>query len=163
SGWVALQSKERESIVPEGASCETQLGTGPGTPYFNDSTEEFKKALKTLDFDADAARKTDALTSMLDQSRPKDTLTLWHLLPRVAEEQRVRVYEKMEAFAAAPAGVTREGVLKLDQRMLDQWRYALEGTWGSGSTKGMPKGKGGPNIKSLKGWGDPPPKETGSQ
>ena len=148
SGWVALQAKERESIVPEGASCETELGTGPGTPYFNDATPEFKKALKTIDFDDDSAKKTDALTSMLDQSRPRDTLTLWHLIPRVAEDQRARVYEKMEAYAPAPAGVTREGVLKLDQRMLDQWRQSLEGSWVNGGMKENPKGKGPPKFKS---------------
>ena len=148
SGWVALQAKERESIVPEGASCETELGTGPGTPYFNDATPEFKKALKTIDFDDDSAKKTDALTSMLDQSRPRDTLTLWHLLPRVGENQRARVYEKMETYAPAPAGVTREGVLKLDQNMLNQWRQSLEGAWVSGGMKGNPKGKG-PKLKTF--------------
>lgn len=156
SGWVALQTKERESIVPEGASCETELGTGPGTPYFNDSTKEFKDALKKVDFDKDPAGRTGALAVMLDQSRPRDTLTLWHLLARVNEDDRVRVYEKMESIAPPPAGVTREGVLKLDQKMLDQWRDALG--WGVNSMKG--KGK---NWKKLKGWPDPKSKEAGSQ
>lgn len=163
SGWVALQAKERESIVPEGASCETELGTGPGTPYFNDATPEFKKALKTIDFDTDSVKKTDALASMLDQSRPRDTLTLWHLLPRVTEDQRARVYEKMEAYAPAPAGVTREGVLKLDQKMLDQWRQSLEGVWVNGGMKENPKGKGPPKFKLFKGAGDAPSKDAGSQ
>lgn len=147
SGWVALQTKERESIVPAGASCETELGTGPGTPYFDDSTKEFQAALKKIDFDKDATSKTDALSSMLNQSRPRDTLTLWHLLARVNGDERVRVYEKIESFVPPPAGVTRDGVLKLDQKMLEQWRYALEDTWGTGSIKGNQKGK---NLKSLK-------------
>jgi hypothetical protein len=131
SGWVALQTKERESIVPAEASCETKLGTGPGTPYFDDSTAEFREALKTIDFSQDRTAKADALTAMLNQSRPRDTLTLWHLLPRVNGEERVRVYEKMEAFAPPPNGVTREGVLKLDPKMLEQWGVALEKSWGS--------------------------------
>lgn len=145
SGWVALQTKERESIVPEGASCETELGTGPGTPYFDDSTKEFRDALKKVDFDKDPANRTTALAVMLDQSRPKDTLTLWHLLARVHGDDRVRVYEKMESFAAPPAGVTREGVLSLDEKMLEQWRDALG--WGLGSGKGK---KGGKNMKPFK-------------
>ena len=158
SGWVALQTKERESIVPEGASCETELGTGPGTPYYDDSTEQFRDALKKIDFDKDPANRTTALSVMLDQSRPKDTLTLWHLLRRVNGDDRVRVYEKMTSFGSPPAGVTREGVLSLDQKMLDQWRDALG--WGLGSGK-----KGGKNMKSLKGWTDPDPKskEASSQ
>ena len=150
SGWVALQTKERESIVPQGASCETELGTGPGTPYFDDATKEFKDALKKIDFDKDPATKASALSAMLDHSRPRDTLTLWHLLPRVNGDDRVRVYEKMESFAPPPAGVTREGVLKLDEQMLNQWSDALGWGVGSGNTK-----KGGKNWKSLKGWPDP--------
>lgn len=148
SGWVALQAKERESIVPEGASCETRLGTGPGTPYFDDSSLEFQQALKKIDFDKDPTSRTAALDSMLGQSRAKDTLTLWHLLPRVNDDERVRVYEKMQSLTPAPAGVTREGVLKLDQKMLEQWRYALQGSWGSSGGKGIPK----LGEKSLKGW-----------
>jgi hypothetical protein len=141
SGWVALQAKERESIVPAGASCETQLGTGPGTPYFDDSTLEFQHALKKLDFDKDPATRSEALASTLHNARARDTLTLWHLLPRVNEDERVRVYEKMESFAAPPAGVTREGVLKLDQNMLQLWRVSLEGNWiRGGGGKGIPKG-----------------------
>ena len=141
SGWVALQAKERESIVPAGASCETQLGTGPGTPYFDDSTLEFQHALKKLDFDKDPATRREALASTLNNARARDTLTLWHLLPRVNEDDRVRVYDKMESFAAPPAGVTREGVLKLDQNMLHLWRVSLEGSWiMGGGGKGIPKG-----------------------
>ena len=34
SGWVALQLKDRESMVPAGASCATRPGVGPGTPFF---------------------------------------------------------------------------------------------------------------------------------
>jgi len=156
SGWVALQSKERESIVPQGASCETQLGTGPGTPYFDDSTREFQDALKRFDFNKDPASRLDALAATLNNARARDTLTLWHLLPRVNDDDRVRVYEKIESFSPAPAGVTREGVLKLDQKMLEQWRLALEGTWG-------PNGKGIPKLaveKSLKGWSATPLKDV---
>ena len=158
SGWVALQTKERESIVPEGASCETELGTGPGTPYFDDSTKEFKDALKKVDFDKDPASKSGALATMLDQSRPRDTLTLWHLLPRVNGDDRERVYEKMVGFAPPPAGVTREGVLKLDPKMLEQWRDTFG--WGIGNSKGK---KGGKNWKSLKAWPDQKSQEAGSK
>ena len=156
SGWVALQAKERESIVPQGASCETQLGTGPGTPYFDDSTPEFQEALKKFDFDKDPANRSGALEATLNNARARDTLTLWHLLPRVNDDDRVRVYEKIAGFSPPPAGVTREGVLKLDQKMLDHWRLALEGTWGPG-------GKGIPKLaveKSLKGWSATPLKDV---
>lgn len=140
SGWVALQLKDRESIVPAGASCETQPGIGPGTPYFVDATQPFRDALKKIDFHSAGNSQTAALTSMLDQARPRDTLTLWHLLPRVNGEDRARVYDKLAAFALPPAGVTREGVLRLEQTMLATWRQTLEPEW-IGTGKGLLKTK----------------------
>jgi hypothetical protein len=150
SGWVALQLKDRESIVPAGAACETQPGIGPGTPYFVDSTQPFRDALKKIDFNNDGNSQTAALTSMLDQARPRDTLTLWHLLPRVNGEDRARVYDKLAAFAPPPAGVTREGVLRLDQTMLETWRQTLEPEW-IGTGKGLLKTKDDYPWKLKKG------------
>src|SRR6185295_11038989 len=138
SGWVALELKDRESIVPAEASCDTQPGIGPGTPYFEDSSATFRASLKKVDFDPDAAARSAALTSMLDDARPKDTLTLWHLLTRVDGNDRARVYDKMAALDPPPAGVTREGVLQSDQKMLESWRDELKTTW-MGISKKVPK------------------------
>ncbi len=138
SGWVALELRDRESIVPAGASCETRPGIGPGTPYFEDCSIGFRESLKQVDFDPDASTRSAALVAMLDQARERDTLTLWHLLARVEGRDRVRVYEKMLALAPAPPSVTREGVLQLDQNMLAAWRSELETTW-MGTPKGIPK------------------------
>ena len=138
SGWVALQLEDRESMVPAGAACETRTGLGPGTPYFEDASNVFREALKTVDFDPDANTRSSALVWILDQARPRDTLTLWHLLTRLDGEDRARVYDTMAALSPPPAGVTREGVLALDQKMLDAWRDELESTW-MGVGKGVPK------------------------
>lgn len=138
SGWVALELENRESIVPAGAACETRPSLGPGTPYFEDASNAFRQTLTTVDFDPDAAARSAALISMLAQARPKDTLTLWHLLTRVDGEDRARVYDKMTTLFPPPAGVTREGILALNQQMLDAWRDAMETTW-MGLGKGVPK------------------------
>ena len=138
SGWVALGLKDRESIVPAGASCETQPVIGPGTPYFDDSSKLFRESLKRVDFDPDAAVRSSSLLFMLEDARPRDTLTLWHLLTRVDGEDRVRVYEKMAALDPPPSGVTREGILQLDQKMLEIWRDELKSTW-MGVGKGVKK------------------------
>ena len=39
--------------------------------------------------------------------------------------QRGLVYDRLKKLAPAPAGVTKEGILKLDQSMLDSWWNAL--------------------------------------
>jgi hypothetical protein len=138
SGWVALELENRESIVPAGAACETRPSLGPGTPYFEDASNVFRQSLKTVNFDPDATARSTALNAMLDHARPRDTLTLWHLLTRVEGQDRARVYDKMATLFPPPAGVTREGVLALNQQMLDAWREAMETTW-MGVWKGVPK------------------------
>jgi FecR protein/Putative zinc-finger len=133
SGWVALQLKDRESMVPAGAACRTRRGIGPGTPYFEDASERFRQALTQLDFEQNAtsASGTAALDVLLGESRVRDTLTLWHLLARVEGKDRIRVYEKVAGFVPPPVGVTREGILQLDQQMLQLWRDKLEASWSS--------------------------------
>jgi hypothetical protein len=150
AGWVALELRDRESIVPAGAACETRPVLGPGTPYFEDSSAEFREALKKVDFDSDTTARSAALRVMLNQARPLDTLTLWHLLGRVNGDDRWRVYEKMAVLAPPPAGVTREGILRLDRQMIDAWKDTLESTW-MGIGKGVPKPIGKAYWKAKNG------------
>ena len=129
AGWVALELKDRESMVPAEAACETRPGVGPGTPYFEDAPASFLRALEVVDFGNDAAAKASALDVMLSQARTRDTLTLWHLLARVEGNDRARIFDKIATFVPPPDGVTREGVLNLDQTMLDRWKDSLEASW----------------------------------
>lgn len=126
AGWVALELKGRETIVPAGAVCLTQPGKGPGTPFFDDVSPKFRSALAKLDFQHGGASE---LSIVLGEAREYDTLTLWHLLYRVRGAERGRVYDRMAALVAPPQGVTREGVLKLDKGMLDLWKKELEWAW----------------------------------
>lgn len=140
SGWVAMESKDRESMVPAGASCETRPGVGPGTAYFDDASPAFREALTKIDFDSDAGVRESALTSVLDQSRPRDTLTLWHLFRRSDGADRERLYDKLASFVPPPPGVTREGMLQGDEKMTSQWIEVLEAMWtGNGGGKMAPK------------------------
>jgi len=75
----------------------------------------------------------------LMHARSRDTLTLWHLLGRVEGDARVHVYERIAAFTPPPEGVTREGVLQLNETMLQLWKEKLETTWGDQSTGGVRK------------------------
>lgn len=127
SGKVALETPTHESLVPAGAACVTAQGHRPGTPFFEDAPDEMIVALARFDFENGGH---DALETVLDTARPRDTLTLWHLLPRVDDEDaRARVYERLAAFDAPPDGVTRAGVLNLDPEMLELWQEHLETTW----------------------------------
>jgi len=121
-GWVGFKLKGRESFIPAGAACETRPKVGPGTPYFEDASASFRSALTRFDFeDNTSAQRGADLAIVLAQARRDDALTLWHLLARVDDSQRVIVYDRLASLAPPPGGVTRQGALILDQRMLDLW------------------------------------------
>jgi anti-sigma factor RsiW len=126
AGWVAFVLNGYEAKVPAGAACFTRPGSGPGTPYFVDASPEFQKDLKRFDFDNGGS---PILKSLLSGARARDTLTLFHLLARVGETERSEVYDKLASYTPPPDNVTREGVLQLDGRMLQDYREKLEPTW----------------------------------
>ncbi|MBZ5522194.1 MAG: FecR family protein [Acidobacteriia bacterium] len=128
-GWVGFKLNGHEAFIPAGAACSTRPKTGPGTPYFEDAAASFRAAVAKLDLESAAPEeRAAALRIVLTQSRQRDALTLWHLLSRVPEPERGPVYDRLAKLVPAPAGVTREGILHLDQSMLDLWWNELG--WG---------------------------------
>lgn len=125
-GWVMLARDGRESYVPMGAMCETRTGVGLGTPYFKDANESFKEALARYDFENGG---DEALRTVLTEARERDTFTLWHLLQRVDEPTRAVVLNRMITLVGLPRCVTRKGILRLDQQMLDCWKDELDLVW----------------------------------
>jgi hypothetical protein len=125
-GWVGFKLHGRESFIPAGAACLTRPNVGPGTPYFEDASSEFRSALMRFDFeDTTPEQRVADLGNVLAQARPRDALTLWHLLSRVDGPQRAQVYSSLVKFVPLPSGVSEAGILRLDQPMLDQWWNAL--------------------------------------
>jgi FecR protein len=121
-GWVGFKLDGHEAFIPAGAVCATRPKVGPGTPYFEDASASFREALSKFDFAAGApAERGAGLSKILEESRQRDALTVWHLLARVGESERGSVYDRLATLVPPPAGVSREGILRLDQRMLDLW------------------------------------------
>lgn len=126
SGWVELVGNGHESYVPIGAMCESRPGIGPGTPYFDDASEAFVRALESFDFE-DGGQQ--AFNTVLAECRPRDTFTLWQMLSRVEGNRRVQVLNRMIELVGLPNGVTREGTLQLDQKTLDTWKDEMDTVW----------------------------------
>jgi hypothetical protein len=126
AGWVELVGNGHESYIPVGAMCESRTGIGPGTPYFDDASQAFVRALQKFDFEGSDEQ---AFNAMLAECRPRDTFTLWQMLSRVEGTRRVQVLDKMIELVGLPKSVTREGTLKLDQETLDAWKDEMDLVW----------------------------------
>jgi ferric-dicitrate binding protein FerR (iron transport regulator) len=126
SGYVALERNGRESIVPAGAICYTRRGLGLGTPFSDDASAAFQTALVKFDFENGGAA---ALRTIIKESGLYDSLTLWHLLRRVPKNEREKVFDALANYVKPPANATREGILRLDKKMLDGWWTEIEKVW----------------------------------
>lgn len=125
-GFVALENGKVSSIVPAGAVALTKKGIGIGTPFAESSTAELQNALYKFDFENGG---NEALEIILRESDLYDSLTLWHLLPKTKKADREKVFDTLKNKIALPANITREGVLKLNKKMLDAWWQEIENVW----------------------------------
>src|SRR5579863_3088408 len=126
-GWVGFKLDGHEAFIPAGAVCATRPKIGPGTPYFEDASASFREALSKFDFAAGSSEeRSAALNRILAEARQRDALTIWHLLSRVDDSQRGAVYDRLATLVPPPSGVTRDGILRLDQKMLDSWWNQLD-------------------------------------
>jgi hypothetical protein len=126
-GWVGFKLAGHEAFIPAGAVCATRPKVGPGTPYFEDASTSFREALSKFDFAViSPEERSIELGKILAESRERDALTVWHLLARVGESDRGRVYDRLAALVPPPSEVTRDGILRLDQNMLDVWWNRLD-------------------------------------
>jgi hypothetical protein len=122
TGWVSLEYGGRESVVPYGAMCITKPGVGPGTPFQVQASEQLRKALFLFDFQQGG---TSSLDTILSEARSDDGLTLWHVLFRVEEKERARVYDRLAELVPPPKGTSRDGVLHGNKTMLHAWKTLL--------------------------------------
>ncbi|HTX37436.1 MAG TPA: hypothetical protein VME43_20550 [Bryobacteraceae bacterium] len=119
-GWVAFQAGDFEAFIPAGAECVTRLHGGPGIPYFEDAGDPFRQALAAFE-----AGQEGALGALLSNARPRDGLTLWHLLTRVPAAERGRVFDRFTELVPVSPEVTRTAALAKDPQTINRLWDAL--------------------------------------
>lgn len=122
AGWVSLEDRGRESIIPAGAMCVTRPGLGPGTPFLADASETFRAGLMKFNFEDGGS---EALETVLAEARNMDSITLWHLFFRTEAVDRARIYDRLASLVPPPAGVTRDGMLAGNADMIKAWQEHL--------------------------------------
>ncbi len=120
-GWVAFRHEGHESFIPAGAQCVTRKRQGPGVPFYEDAPEELRRGVETFE----AGDPTGALDPILSAARPRDGLTLWHLLTRVPAADRGRIFDRFAQLVTLPPGISREAAVERDPKTIDQCWNAL--------------------------------------
>jgi ferric-dicitrate binding protein FerR (iron transport regulator) len=81
-GAVSLEGHQLTSVVLAGATATSRSGFGPGIPRWVDAPPDLVDALDAFD------RGGHDIPSILSHARPKDALSLWHLVQRVDASER---------------------------------------------------------------------------
>ena len=132
TGYVSLETEDRVAWVPAGAEAQMRVASGPGTPMFSDAPQALRSALDTLDVQG------GPIEPALAAARPRDTLSLWHLLHHGSQLQRGAVLDRILELAPHLA-VERELLLVGDAEALEALRQELEPVW-DGEVPGAPAG-----------------------
>jgi Putative zinc-finger/FecR protein len=128
-GLVALERGAGETIVPAGAFCRTRSGAGPGTPFFEDSSAELQSALQKVDSLNEGSERTHQLEIVIREAHVRDALSLWQLLPHVDAQSRGLIYDRLAQLLPPPPQVTRDGIVRLDSKMLASWNKVVSQLW----------------------------------
>lgn len=119
SGMVSLQSDKRESLVPAGKYCITKKDFGPGTPFREGISPEMKTALMQFDFGECAGA---CIRSIVKNAQKSDAVTLINILPRVDEQYKSIVYDKVAFYYTPPKGIPHDSIPRLDKlEKLNEW------------------------------------------
>jgi hypothetical protein len=126
SGWVQLETPERQELIPEGAVAVAETGKRIGTPFFDDASVGFKRALHAFDADAlTGAERSDVLATLLNEARRQDAYTLLRLARDLTPSERGALYDRVAVLRPPPSGVTRNGIMASNGAMLEAWRRTL--------------------------------------
>jgi ferric-dicitrate binding protein FerR (iron transport regulator) len=121
-GWVELEKYGSQSLIPEGAQAELDSKSGPGTPFDDHATVQFRTALKAIDALGRSVPTDDpAIEQLANASSATDAITLISLLARYPQLADTPIYDRAIAVIPPPAGLTRDAVRNRNPALMDGW------------------------------------------
>jgi len=120
SGWVIVTVKEFDSYVPKNFSCLVMRGKY-AIPYPVDTTPQLISLFENY-----SGANDPSVGTILALATKKESLSLWHLLQLVSNEDRFLVFDKLNELVSPPNGVTKTGIQGLNKDMLLKWRQEIE-------------------------------------
>jgi hypothetical protein len=125
-GWVELEKYGLQSLIPEGAQAEFDSKSGPGTPFDDHATAQFRAALKAIDALGRSVPDNDpAIEQLAEASSATDAITLISLLTRYPQLADTPIYDRAIALLPPPDGLTRDAVRYKNQVLMDDWWHKL--------------------------------------
>ena len=125
SGWVQVDNRRRDVLVPQGARVRLRADGDVGTPYDTGASASFVAALAAIDArDGDVDARGGEVRRLVAASRPQDAISLLSLLqayPLLADGPLFgRMAQLLPQVPASRAAWNADR-----DAQLDAWRHAL--------------------------------------
>ncbi|HUO83833.1 MAG TPA: hypothetical protein VM534_01855 [Thermoanaerobaculia bacterium] len=114
AGMVALDGDEGTVYVPRGAEATLSHRGVPGIPRYQDADPRFIEAIDQWSGDR------RGLEDLLALARPRDRMTLWHLLRNGSPDQRRLIAERIAELEPLPPGMTVDRLAGGDRETVDR-------------------------------------------
>ena len=114
-----ISNNNRQAYIPEGNFCYSQPDKGVGTPFRKESKPEFQQALYTYDFGNN--KVPEAVYSVLANSNVEDAYSLVNLLPRLDNNKKYMVYNKLSKNGATPSMIKLDSLKDFDENDAKVW------------------------------------------
>jgi hypothetical protein len=92
-------------------------------PVHKEASPKFLSEINRLNV---AVNDIAALSSLMLETKQTDVLTLIRILELVTSDKRELVFQKIRNMFPPPAGVTKNGILEGNKRMLEKWWSEIE-------------------------------------
>lgn len=120
SGWVQLENRHGDVLVPEGALSVMVPDARPRVPVFKDAAAEFRIAVRAAETDWNQ----NAIDTIVLTARPRDVLTLILLATRMPQE-RERLLLRAHELAPVLTDEELREAIKWSDRGVWRWMNRL--------------------------------------
>ena len=125
SGQVEVVSGSKQSVVPAGNLVMTKKDKGVGTPFNQNSSSVFKKALYNFDF---GNCDVSCVNTILNSADKNDAVSLVNLIQDVDNEYKDQVYTKVASFVSPPRPIPKDSIPFFDENEIEDWVEKIEVT-----------------------------------
>jgi hypothetical protein len=114
AGWVDLWERGQQSLVPQGAISYVAADGRLSAPIFVDAPPRFQRAVRNYDREHDVA-------TIAALARSRDALTLLNLFSRATPDERLVLFDRLNALVPAPPSIARESVRYWSPDTTEAW------------------------------------------
>ncbi|MEW6194339.1 MAG: zf-HC2 domain-containing protein [Bacteroidota bacterium] len=122
-GYIEINRFGKNFYIDEGYECNMPNDKDVGTPYLSTTPDSLKKLIYAVDYQDGG---DDVIGKIVEVATDSDLLTLLALIPKASESYRTVLYNKIARVYPPPQSVTMEGIIKLNEYMLEDWWFEIE-------------------------------------